>query len=64
MFGAFLFGADHRHGGGKWRLIVSGGGMEELSVSMKAIKKLGVRTYSVDWHCVTGWSYPGLKLQG
>lgn len=37
---------------------------EERSVSLAAMRKLGVRAYEMDWHCVTGWSYTGLQLQG
>lgn len=50
--------------GDEFKIKVSGveGGTKELSVG--EMKKLGVELKVLDWHCVTGWSFPGIQLTG
>ena len=36
----------------------------EFSMTLSELASLGLRSYRMDWHCVTGWSYSGVGFIG
>ena len=47
-----------------WKLKISGLVEKPLELSLDDIKRLGVKEYAADFHCVTGWSKFGVKWKG
>eukprot|EP00873_Tetraselmis_striata_P014139 jgi/Tetstr1/434403/TSEL_023503.t1 len=48
-----------------WQLqVASRDGAALLSFSQEQLQSLGTQEYTVDWHCVTGWSTPGVHFLG
>ncbi len=48
----------------EWKLKISGVVKKPVEVSLEEIKKLGVREYTADFHCVTGWSKFDVRWRG
>jgi DMSO/TMAO reductase YedYZ molybdopterin-dependent catalytic subunit len=48
----------------KWKLKISGLVKKPLEISLEELKKLNVKNYSEDFHCVTKWSKFDVKWMG
>ncbi|MEM0506509.1 MAG: molybdopterin-dependent oxidoreductase [Thermosphaera sp.] len=48
----------------EWRLEVSGLVENPVKLTLKDLYELGTRDYTIDFHCVTGWSVKNIAMRG